>query len=539
MTGFAQRSTNHLSRKSLSRLWPSFSGASAFALPSGFRPTLLNKQELPGSPTRLPSALQRCLRAAFLLAFSLAQAFSAPNKPPTAGAILDRYVRVTGGAQAWHSKRSERDEIEGRTLDGDRVVLRATVVVSRSGDSFSEIQVPQVASEGIYKGIAWASSHFSGVRIKRGMELEEAMRDSRMLEEADWRSLYPKSRLAGIETIGDQSCYKVLLLPSPIDKVEWFSVASGLLVRRASSEISTSGDTPVGYTVEQWAENQGIRQPSVMLAWRGDLQYRLKILSTIYDFYSDRAAFQYPGQVAEYLAAERTGAALPNAEELIERHIFETGGPEAYEMLRTQKITGKLTFLARNIEARMETWAAGGGKYYQSTDIPGMGKQEEGSDGVIAWDRSPAIGPRVRPRKSPGAVAVTLDAAGVIGWRFLIDQVRTEAEEVIDSHDCYRVRLVPLDGSGDMIRWYDRETGLLYRSSLATKTDMGALPVVMTFEEYRMVGEVKWPSRIRVTASGQDTVFAADEVRLNEPVDDAIFELPPEIRDLAQKKALE
>jgi hypothetical protein len=68
---------------------------------------------------------------------------------------------------------------------------------------------------------------------------------------------------------------------------------------------------------------------------------------------------------------------------------------------------------------------------------------------------------------------------------------------------------------------------------------MGALPVVMTFEEYRMVGEVKWPSRIRVTASGQDTVFAADEVRLNEPVDDAIFELPPEIRDLAQKKALE
>jgi hypothetical protein len=168
-----------------------------------------------------------------------------------------------------------------------------------------------------------------------------------------------------------------------------------------------------------------------------------------------------------------------------------------------------------------------------------MGKQEEGSDGVIAWDRSPAIGPRVRPRRSPGALAVTLDAAGVIGWRFLLDQVRTEAEEMIDSHDCYRVRLVPLDGSGDMIRWYDRETGLLYRSSLATKTDMGALPVVMTFEEYRMVGEVKWPSRIRVTASGQDTVFAADEVRLNEPVDDAIFELPPEIRDLAQKKALE
>ncbi len=66
---------------------------------------------------------------------------------------------------------------------------------------------------------------------------------------------------------------------------------------------------------------------------------------------------------------------------------------------------------------------------------------------------------------------------------------------------------------------------------------MGALPLVMTFEEYRSVAEIKWPSRIRVTASGQDTLFSADEVKLNEPVDDSVFEVPPEILELAQKKA--
>ena len=89
---------------------------------------------------------------------------------PAAGQVLDRYVSVTGGAGAWHARRMETDDIEGRTLDGLRVVLRATVTVSRSGNSVSEIQVPQTAREGIYKGVAWASSHFSGVRIKRGME---------------------------------------------------------------------------------------------------------------------------------------------------------------------------------------------------------------------------------------------------------------------------------------------------------------------------------------------------------------------------------
>jgi len=476
-------------------------------------------------------------RLCISVACVLLSVLSVSAETPTASTVLDRYVKVTGGAAAWHSVRSESDLIEGRTLDGERVVLRAAVATSRAHDSLSNIQIPQEGSEGVYKGVAWAVSEFSGIRIKHGLERDEALRDARILEEADWRSLYPKSRLVGIESIGSESCYKVQLLPSA--KTEWFSISTGLLVRRASSEISPDGDTPTGYTVEQWGEHGGILQPRVMLAWRGDFEYRLTVLSTAYNAERDRDALKYPAPVAEYLAADHAGKALPNAEEIIERHIFESGGPEAYEMLRTQKITGTVTFVARNIAGRMETWAADGGRYYQSTDIPGMGKQEEGSDGIIAWDRSPSIGPRVHPRKSRGAVGITLDAAGMIAWRVLIDKVRTEAEERIDGRDCYRVRLVPRDGSPDMIRWYDRDTGLLYRSSMATRTDMGELPVILTFEEYREIAGVRWPSRIRTTASGQDTIFAADEVKLNEPVDDAVFDVPPEIRDLAQKRAIE
>jgi hypothetical protein len=449
--------------------------------------------------------------------------------------VLDRYVGVTGGVNAWLSKRTERDEIEGRTLDGQRVVLHATITTSRTGNSISEVQIPQAASEGIYKGVAWADSRFSGARIKRGMEHDEAIRDSRMLEEGDWRELYPKSIVEGIESVGGEPCYKVVLLPSAAQRVEWFSVSSGLLVQRKSYEISTSGDTPVGYRVEVWAERGGVKQPSVVLAWRDDFQYRLKMLRT--DYNVKDAAFEYPAEVAEYVKAERAHKALPNAEEIIERHIFESGGPEFYAMLRTQKVTGKLTLLARNLEGRMEIWSAGGGKYYQSTDIPGMGKQEEGSDGEIAWDRSPVIGPRLKPRRNSAALGVTQDAVGMLEWRSLIARVRTEAAEAVDGRDCYRVRLSPRDGSRDMIRWYDRATGLLYKSDLTIPTDMGTLPIVMTFQEYRDVSGVKWPSRIHIAASGQDTLFAADEVKFNEPVDDAVFEVPAEIRELAQKKA--
>jgi hypothetical protein len=245
---------------------------------------------------------------------------------------------------------------------------------------------------------------------------------------------------------------------------------------------------------------------------------------------------RYPNAVADYLAAAHTGNALPNAEEIIERHIYESGGFDAYGNLKTQQISGSLTFLSTHQEARVQTWAADGGKYYQSIDLPGLGKQEEGSDGRVAWERSPALGPRVKVRKGTGGLSVTLDAAQVIGWRYLIDHVTTEAAERVDDHDCYRVRLIPHDGSQVMIRWYDRNTGLLYRSSAAVGSTMGALPVVMTFEEYRDTGGLKWPVKTRTTLSGQELLFTTSEVKLNEPVEEEVFELPEEIRLLAEKK---
>ena len=468
--------------------------------------------------------------AALLLAVP---AFAAAVPAPTAATILDRYVRVTGGAAAWRSKNVERDEIEGRSLDGSRVVLLATVVTSRSGDWFSRIQVPQQGSEGVYKGVAWAWSQFSGVRVKSGMERDEALRDSRMLEEANWRSLYPGARYAGEEQIRGTACYKIQLLPSLTPRFEWFDAASGLLVRKQTSEVSPEGEIDVIADIEEYATEDGVRQPSRLLISRGDYQYRLIYLKTAYNESDAAAGLRYPHDVEQYLRDQQAGKALPNAEELIERHIFVSGGPDAYSKLKTQQVTGTLSFLNRNIEASLQTVASTGGRYYQLIDMPGLGKQEEGSDGHVVWDRSPILGPRLKPSRSGGSLGVTLDAAQVIAWRLLVTEVRTEAEETIEGRDCYRVRMTGRAGQLAALRWYERATGLLYRTQIAMATDIGSLPAVMTFEEYRDTGEIKWPVRIRIAASGQDLLFVANDVRLNEPIDDTVFALPPDVRGLA------
>jgi hypothetical protein len=439
-------------------------------------------------------------------------------------------VKVTGGANLWHAQKSETDDIEGHALDDNRVVLRATISTTRSGDSVSEVHVPQEGTEGVYKGLAWAVSRFSGVRIKHGAERDESIRDARMLEEADWHAHYPHAQLAGIENLDGQACYKVQLSP---EIAEYFDVNTGLLVRRESSEQSPGGLVHVGFTVERWAEHGGLKQPAVMLAWRGDFRYRLNV-NTVYN---SASRLTLPAAVTEYLAAERAGTALPNAEEIIERHIYESGGVDAFENLKTQRISGTLTFLSSNTEARVDTWASDGGRYYQTVDVPGLGVQEEGSDGAVSWERSPALGPRVKLQADHNGLGVTLDAAQVVAWRLSIEQVRTEAREQIDGHDCYRVSLQPRGNSPALIRWYDSRTGLLYRTRTAIATDMGALPTVMTFEEYRDVAGIKWPTRIRMAVSGQSLLFSVGDVRLNEPIENTIFDLPVEVKQIAEKKA--
>ena len=485
------------------------------------------------SPKLLKPGLFLCAISLFCAVMQAA----VPRNLPAAATVFDRYIDATGGRAAWNSKRTERDEIEGRSLDGQHVLLRATVAWTRQGNSVSDVKVPEEAREGVYNGVAWAWTKLSGPRIKRGPDREEALRGSRMLEEADWHSLYPKSRVEGIETINGKPCYKVLLLPSADQRAEWFDLSTGLLARRASVVLASAGATPVSYTVESWRVRDGLNQPMTMLAVRGDLQYRLSVLNVAYNDLREPDDVRYPAQVEGRLQDERAGKALPNAEEIIERHIFESGGASAYERLKTQRITGTIDFLNRNMEARTETWAAGDGRYYQSVDIPGLGKQEEGSDGRVAWERDPILGPRAKPRRDLTGLGVTLDAAGILGWRYMLGEVRTEALEIVDGHECYRVTLRGRKGRLTATRWYDRKTGLLYRTSSDSQTGMGNVPTVLTYQAWRTVEGLKWPVRIHMTVSGQELIFKADEVALNGALDDGVFTLPDEIRKLLPEES--
>ena len=120
----------------------------------------------------------------------------------------------------------------------------------------------------------------------------------------------------------------------------------------------------------------------------------------------------------------------------------------------------------------------------------------------------------------------------VVGWRYLVGEVRTERLEKIDGRDCYRVRVKGRGGKQESTRWYDRKTGLLYRTTLLSRSAMGEVPTVLTYQAWRDVEGLKWPVQIHMLVSGQELIFRADQVTLNSPLDESAFEIPEDVRRL-------
>ena len=108
-------------------------------------------------------------------------------------------------------------------------------------------------------------------------------------------------------------------------------------------------------------------------------------------------------------------------------------------------------------------------------------------------------------------------------------RLRTAGREKIRDRDAYVV--LATRGENDTERLYfDVETGLLLRRTTYLRTIVGVIPEQIDFEDYRDVDGVKMPFTIRVSTVDAGNPFIVrklTEIKLNAPVDDSKFSMPP------------
>jgi hypothetical protein len=223
---------------------------------------------------------------------------------------------------------------------------------------------------------------------------------------------------------------------------------------------------------------------------------------------------------------------LPTGEAILEKYIAVTGGKAAYEKTRTQVSSAVMEFIGKGVKANMTMYHAEPNKSYLVTEIEGIGKMEEGSDGSVAWERSVLKGPRIKKGEERAVSLRGADIRHDIRWREYFTKVECTGIEPIDGKVCYRVVLTPKDGQPET-RYYDKTTNLLVRTNMIMKTEMGEIPAEASVSDYRKVDGVLVPFLLKQKVLGQEFTVTVESIKNNIEIPSGRFALPEDVKALA------
>lgn len=248
-----------------------------------------------------------------------------------------------------------------------------------------------------------------------------------------------------------------------------------------------------------------------------------------------RALFALALPAAFALAAPAASAEdLPEAADILDRFVEETGGVDAYDEIQNRVANGTLTFAAAGIEGTATMYAAAPNRILMVMTMAGVGEIREGYDGTTAWDVNAMTGARIKSGAEAEQVARRSRFNPERHWRDVWKTVETVGEADVDSVACYEVRLTPETGPAET-QFYSKETGYLVRSSTTMTTQMGDVPVEAYYEDYREVGGIVLPHKVTQKVSVQEVVITFESIEHNVDLPADRFAVPEEIEALMQK----
>lgn len=217
-------------------------------------------------------------RVSILLLAFVGAGFAA-DPLPSAESILDRYVQVTGGKQAYEKRKTE---IAHGTVDFPALGIKGSMTryAAQPDKYYYTVEIAAIGKmeTGVNGAVAWENSAILGPRVKGGVERAEAIREGNMNATVNWRKLYPKVENAGIELIDGEECYKVIMTPDegkPV--IGYYQKKSGLQVKLSTVASTQMGDIPVEMIASDYKNFGGILEPAKVTQKAGPQEFTMTL----------------------------------------------------------------------------------------------------------------------------------------------------------------------------------------------------------------------------------------------------------------------
>jgi hypothetical protein len=221
--------------------------------------------------------------------------------------------------------------------------------------------------------------------------------------------------------------------------------------------------------------------------------------------------------------APRDTAPLPTAEELFAKYTRAIGGESAISRLTTRHLI--VTTNAGGQSVRIDQFATSRGLVLQTTTA-GPQTVTNGFDGKHAYSISGGAATVVSGVNEEN---IKLNSVFLRSLRLndVYSSARTVRKEQLGGREVYVVSgALKLDRYTDLL-FFDADSGLLARRTTLTRTALGLLPQTDDFENYREVEGVKISmDQVRSVPGVVAGRWHVEEIRFNEPMDDAKFAMP-------------
>jgi hypothetical protein len=228
-------------------------------------------------------------------------------------------------------------------------------------------------------------------------------------------------------------------------------------------------------------------------------------------------------------AGAQQTATLPAAATLIAKYAEAIGAPA---MIKAPQITtkGALTMPAAGLTASFEMVQVAPNKMQMMTTIPGVGAIQVGFDGTAGWSVDPMQGPRLLAGKELDEIREQADPRATGRSPELFSAVQTVADTTMGGEQCYMVKLTWKSGR-ETIDCYSGKTGFMVGSKSVQQTAMGAIPVEMTYSEYKKFGDFMMPTKMVQSLMGQQQVTTILGVEVA-GVPGVVITMPAEVKAL-------
>ena len=211
-------------------------------------------------------------------------------------------------------------------------------------------------------------------------------------------------------------------------------------------------------------------------------------------------------------------------EQIFTRYTEAVGGQEAIDRVTSYKTKG--TFELAGRRGSIEIWGKDPNKNLTVLEFPVIGTVKKGFDGETQWVQTPAG--TVTDSSEQEIAEVERDAeiyrAGKI--KNLYEKVKLERKAWLSGRDVYMIEGIPAKGPSEKL-FFDIENGLLVRWDMARKhPKRGTVFVKVHLDDYKDVGGVKVPHKVRFAFESFSFTITVDELQHNVAINDAVFKKP-------------